>query len=191
MPLEPGNLWKYNDVGWLNFQINFFVTDSVKLINNIEFKIVEDYQDRNPTRYQQYFGLSPDNFYIRYDTYEDSIYKYYKKDCTIGDTWIQLWPPFFTLYYTVIDTFTISAFGHPFFCKQIKITDSSVVEVYQVWSDSIGLLEENSIGQYDMILRGCVIDGVVYGDTNTYAGVEEEILNYRKVSVDAKLSKSF
>ena len=80
----------------------------------------------------------------------------------------------------MIDTFTISAFGHPFFCKQIKITDSALVEVYQVWSDSIGLLEENSIGQYDMILRGCVVNGVLYGDTNTYTGVEEEIIKTDK-----------
>lgn len=48
------------------------------------------------------------------------------------------------------------------------------MEVYQVWSDSIGLLQENSIGQYDMILRGCVIDGIVYGDTNTYVSVEDD-----------------
>ena len=175
MPLEPGNLWKYNDVGWLNFQINFFVTDSVKLINNIEFNIVEVYQDRNPTDSQRYFGVSPDNFYIRYDTLSiDSTYKYYKPNSTVGDVWIENILDF-TFYYTVIDTFTINALGHPFFCKQIKITDSSLVEVYQVWSDSIGLLEENSIGQYDMILRGCVVNGVLYGDTNTYVSVEEEL----------------
>jgi hypothetical protein len=34
-------------------------------------------------------------------------------------------------------------------------------------------MEENSIGQYDMILWGCVINGVVYGDTTT-VGINDD-----------------
>ncbi len=173
-PLEPGNLWKYYDIGWFGAQSNFYVTDSVKSIGNIVYHIVEEYQDKNPTRYEQYFGLTQDDFYVRYETSaSDSIYKYYRKDCNLGDTWIQQIPGFFTFYYAVVDTFTINTWGKSLFSRVIKITDSSLVEVYQVWADSIGLMEENSIGQYHMILRGCVINGIVYGDTTT-VGVEDE-----------------
>ncbi len=173
-PLNPGNLWKYFDV-WSDLKSNFFVTDSMKTIGEYEYNVVEVYQDGSTTRHKRYLGLTPDSFYIKYDTLaEDSIYRYYKKDSKIGDSWSQRRFTN-TYYYTVIDTFTINAWGQRFFSKQLKITDSSLVEVYQLWADSIGLIEENSIGQYDMILRGCVINGIVYGDTSTIVGIEEEI----------------
>lgn len=166
-PLNPGNLWKYVDIGWLGGQTNFFVTDSLKTFGNIIYNVVEEFEDRNPTRYQQYLGLTDDSFYVRYDIYvSDSVYRYYKNNCKIGDSWIED-IHVLTFYYSVIDTFTINAWGRTLFASVIKITDFSLVEVYQVWADSIGLLQENSIGQYNMILRGCVINGVVYGDTTT------------------------
>jgi hypothetical protein len=167
-PLEPGNLWKYYDIGWLGGEITFYVTDSVKTIGNITYNIVETYEDKYPIRFKNYLGFFS-NYYLRFDTYaEDNVHKYYKKNSQIGDSWIQKLPGFFTFYYSVIDTFTINAWGKTLFSRVIKITDYSLlVEVYQVWADSIGLMEENSIGQYHMVLRGCVINGVVYGDTTT------------------------
>ena len=166
-PLEPGNLWKYIDIGWLGGQSNFFVTDSIVLIGKNNYKIVEVYKDGSITRHKRYLGTSPDNYYVKYDTLaSDSNYKYFKKDCNIGDSWTQQY--YIDLYeYSIIDTLTINAWGKSFFSKVVKITDYSLVEVYQVWADSIGLMEENSIGQYHMILGGCVINGVLYGDTTT------------------------
>jgi hypothetical protein len=167
-PLMPGNLWKYYDISWFSGQSNYFITDSIKIIDNITYYIVEQYQDKNPTRYVNYFGMTQDSFYARYHiNSSDSIYRYYKEDCKIGDSWIED-IDVLTFYYSVIDTFTINAWGKTLFSRVIKITDYSLlVEVYQVWADSIGLMEENSIGQHHMILRGCVINGVVYGDTTT------------------------
>ena len=86
-PLKPGNLWKYYDIGWFGAQTNFFVTDSIKTIGSKTYSVVETYEDRNPTRYPLYFGITEDQFYASYDIYSsDSIYKYLKKDCKISDT---------------------------------------------------------------------------------------------------------
>lgn len=174
-PLEPGNSWKYVDIGSFGGQSNFFVSDSRVTIGNYSYNIVEVFKDANSVRNQHFMGMSDDGYYIKYFTYaEDSIYKYNKKNSQIGDSWVQILTGYFTFYYSVIDTFTLNAWGNAMLAKVIKITDDSkLVEVYQVWTDSIGLMEENSIGQYDMILSGCVINGIVYGDTTT-VGVADD-----------------
>lgn len=172
-PLEPGNFWKYYDIGLFGGQTNFYVTDSLKTIGNVTYNVVETYQDKYPIRFKAYLGFSSD-YYLKFDTLStDSIYKYYKKDCKIGDSWVEN-IDVLTFYYSVIDTFSINAWGKTLFSRVIKITDYSLlVEVYQVWADSIGLMEEISIGQYHMILRGCVINGVTYGDTTT-VGIKDD-----------------
>lgn len=174
-PLKPGNLWKYVEIGGFGGNSTLYVTDSIITIGNNNYNVVEMFTDGASIRHTHYMRLNADNYYLKYDTLAlDSNYKYYKKDCKIGDIWHQQY--YIDLYeFSIIDTFRLNIWGKNFFSKVLKITDYSLVEVYQIWSDSIGLLEENSIGQYDMILRGCVINGVVYGDTNTYVGVEEEL----------------
>jgi hypothetical protein len=166
-PLNPGNLWKYYDIGWLGGQSNYFVTDSVRVIGSDIYSVVHEYQDTNPTKYQNYYRLRDDGFYIRYDEYNsDSTYKYYKKDCKLSDTWTEE-VAIFILNFTVIDTLTINAWGKNYFARVIKITDNSLIEVYQVWADTMGLIEEINPEGSHVILRGCVINGVVYGDTTT------------------------
>ncbi len=174
-PLKTGNYWKYIDVGGIfNDVLCFQVADSTRTLMGYNFNIVQSFESPNYIRYSSYKVLTTDSIYISYATYvPDSIYTYYKANCKIGDSWVQPVNEFAMYTYTVIDTFHITAWGNSYFSKLIKITDFNVTEVYQVWADHLGLMEEQGVGQYHMVLRGCVIDSIVYGDTTTIVDVEE------------------
>lgn len=150
-------------------RINFFVTDSITTIGGNSYKIVESFEDGSTIRYKNYMGLLPDNYFAKYQILStDSIYKYYKKTCKLNDNWME---DIFngTLHFTVVDTSRINVWGRLLSAVKLKITDFGLIIVYQIWTDSIGLLQEiNEEGQW-MILRGCVINGVAYGDTTTLA----------------------
>lgn len=190
-PLKAGNYWKYIDVGGMfNDVLCFQVVDSTRILMGYNFNIVQSFESPNFIRYSSYKVLTTDSIYVSYATYvPDSIYTYYKANCKIGDSWIQPVNEFATYTYTVIDTFHITAWGNSYFSKLIKITDFNVTEVYQVWADHLGLMEEQGVGQYHMVLRGCVIDSVLYGDTTTITDVEEEPLDM-SVS-EYKLSQNY
>jgi hypothetical protein len=184
-PLKPGNYWKYLEVGgYSNGDVTcFYVTDSTRNLKGYNFNIVQSFESPNYIRYSSYEMLTTDSIYISYATYvPDSIYTYYKANCKIGDSWVQPVNEFATYTYSVIDTFHITAWGNSYFSKLIKITDFNVTEVYQIWVDHIGLMEEQSVGQYHMVLRGCVIDGIIYGDTTTIVNVKE--MPYQELTCD-------
>lgn len=178
-PLKPGNYWKYVDIGGMFSDTQCFeVTDSTRNLLGLNFNIVQSFGSPNYIRYSSYKKLTTDSAYINYATYvPDSIYTYYKANCKIGDSWVQPVNEFATYTYTVIDTFHITAWGNSYFSKLIKITDFNVTEVYQVWADHFGLMEEQSVGQYHMVLRGCVINGTVFGDTTTIVSVDDIFKN--------------
>lgn len=190
-PLKAGNYWKYIDVGGMfNDVLCFQVVDSTRILMGYNFNIVQSFESPNFIRYSSYKVLTTDSIYVSYATYvPDSIYTYYKANCKIGDSWIQPVNEFATYTYTVIDTFHITAWGNSYFSKLIKITDFNVTEVYQVWADHLGLMEEQGVGQYHMVLRGCVIDSVLYGDTTTITDVEEEPLDMSVA--EYKLSQNY
>lgn len=189
-PLKPGNYWKYVDIGGMFSDTQCFeVTDSTRNLLGLNFNIVQSFGSPNYIRYSSYKKLTTDSAYINYATYvPDSIYTYYKANCKIGDSWVQPVNEFATYTYTVIDTFHITAWGNSYFSKLIKITDFNVTEVYQVWADHFGLMEEQSVGQYHMVLRGCVINGTVFGDTTTIVSVDDENPNF---PVDFKLHQNY
>lgn len=174
-PLKPGNYWKYVDVGGMFSDTQCYeVTDSTRNLLGLNFNIVQSFGSPSYIRYSGYKMLTTDSTYIKYTTYvPDSIYTYYKANCRIGESWIEPVNEFITYTFSVIDTFHISAWGHNYFTKLIKITDFNGTEVYQVWADHLGLMEEQGVGQYHMVLRGCVIDGVIYGDTTTIVSVDD------------------
>lgn len=117
-PIKPSNLWKYNDLGWLNFQINFFVTDSLLTINDKVYNVVEEYTDENPTRYLNFYNKNSIGYLARYDTLSiDSTYEYYLENANLGAQWSSTILNF-KYHYTVQDTFTIPIFDTIFFVSR-------------------------------------------------------------------------
>ncbi len=168
-PLKPGNRWVYNEylAGDYSkpYPLQFEITDSIKVINGIPFYV---------TRGGGYYGITSDQFYARYDiVMVDSLYRYFKTSITKGDSWEQRW--YFVasqiLYSTVSDTFSAQVFGKNTLIYVIDRTDSVIVGSREYWTKEYGMLD-GLYEQEEDILKGCLIDGVLYGDT-TVTGIEE------------------
>jgi hypothetical protein len=164
-PLKPGNKWVYySRIIFSGERTTFEVTDSVKIINGIPFYYVLR---------RGYCALLNNGFYAKYlgGMTKDSLYKYFKINPKKGDTWEQ--PTFLdTLYSTIIDTFSAQVFGKTTLIYVIDRYESVLTLSREFWTKEFGML----IGRYEQAedyLLGCVIDGVVYGDTST-VGVDEK-----------------
>ncbi len=174
-PLKPGNKWLYSSRVLTQYSfLKFEVLDSVKVINNIPFFAVLTGENLD---YTTYMGITQDNFYARYDeVILDSLYTYFKLNPKKGDIWDQQWKNGVILFNTIVDTFKAPVFGHN---TLIYIVDRLTIEngdtstfggSREYWTKEFGLIN----GLYEAaedILVGCVIDGVLYGDT-TVVGVE-------------------
>ncbi len=174
-PLKPGNKWVYQSTiagNDSNPETNLYlITDSIKVINEIPFYAVLGGIELD---YTMYFGITSDQYFARYVEFmTDSLFKYFKANINIGDTWAQGWQQAFStvLYTNVIDTFSANVFGMNTLIYVIDRTDSGFVSSREYWTKEYGML--NGIyEQAEDILVGCVIDGVLYGDT-TITGIEE------------------
>jgi hypothetical protein len=171
-PLAPGNFWKYSTSSWgYTYSSSYLVLNSKVTIQGQEYSVIKCYDG---FIYNSYMGIR-DSFYVRREeTNDDSVYKYFKFNCQPGDVWTeQIYNDTYT--YTVTDTFTINAWGSLQRAIVIHITTGGLIEMYQLWTDSLGLLSENRVGDYKIHLVGCVINGQVYGDTSMFPTSVDDI----------------
>ena len=188
-PLKPGNKWLYSSRVLTQYSfLKFEVLDSVKVINNIPFFAVLAGKNLG---YTTYMGITPDNFYAEFlDAMNDSLYKYFKTNPNKGDTWEQEWifdPPI--LYSTIIDTFSAPIFGKNILVYVVYRTDSLIQGSREFWTKEFGLIN-GLYEQAEDILIGCVIDGVLFGDT-TVVGIEDEHKLPNEFYIISKLSQPF
>jgi len=72
------------------------------------------------------------------------------------------------------ETFIAPVFGSPRTVKYLEI-DGSIVLFEEYWTEEFGKMNRSDFGGLLLALQGCVIDGVVYGDTTfTIVSVEDE-----------------
>jgi len=191
-PIKQGNVWVYiADSGF----DKILITDSVIVIDSVDYSFVTFIPQRGifwgngkPVRLKW-----NDDVVVRLDsTYPDINHEfiYYKKNCKIGDTWTRRNSRFSTsITYEVVDTSLANIFGTITTVKTIYVTNGLIVD-YEFWSEKFGFLQNSSpFGGTDHKLKGCIIDGVLYGDTTTITDVEEELLG---ISVaEYKLSQNY
>ncbi|HAB52477.1 MAG: hypothetical protein A2315_13210 [Ignavibacteria bacterium RIFOXYB2_FULL_35_12] len=173
-PLKPGNKWIYYSKILFQRDIKKYeVTDTMKIINDIQFFLIFN----TPYNDVTYMTLLNNEFYARYDeSMPDSLYKYFKINPKIGDEWEQnLALEGATLYSTIIDTFSAQVFNISTLIFVVDRTDSGVVGSREYWTEEFGMLN-GLYEQAEDILKGCVIEGVVYGDTTTVGISDEEKL---------------
>ena len=174
-PLQLGNIWVTRD-GFGRPYERIEVIDSGIVINqksyfkswHISYEFSWGFQDG------YFYQTQTDGHYsVWYDstgTYVDPEVKYYKIKSQPGDYWQNtIGPPGYgTRYYFVVDTSYYLIFGISTKVREINVTDSSLYQNYTFWSEEFGLLEhyihDFELGNY-IYLWGCVIDGVLYGDT--------------------------
>ena len=167
-PLKPGNRWIYNS--YLagdysrSYPFQFEVTDSIKVIDGVPFYAV---------RGGGFMGLVNNEFFARYDeTISDSLYTYFKINPQKGDAWEQYWKGGVILYNSIIDTFTAKVFNKYTLVYVIDRKDSSlIIGSREYWTKEYGMID-GLYEQEEDILKGCVIDGILYGDT-TVTGIED------------------
>ncbi len=170
-PLKPGNKWIYYSYVVFQGSIEKYeVIDSLKMINDIQFFTIYN----TPYNDITYTTLLDNGFFARYDeSMPDSLYKYFKMNPKLGDEWQQnLANIGTTLYSTIIDTFSAPVFNKITLIFVVDRTDSGVVGSREYWTEEFGMLN-GLYEQAEDILKGCVIDGVIYGDTST-VGIEDE-----------------
>ena len=181
-PIALGNVWVYRD-GYMRRAERIEIVGKDILINN------SLYFDTNIMEYQgskdhyRYVRIREDNFATSFDStygvFPGEDYLYYKTSPEIGDYWNQ-YSTFltFTLHHTVVDTGNYLIFQGSTKYYEIFQTDSGLAYNFYLWSEKYGIIVRSTDdwqGNNRLYLWGCVIDGVVYGDTSfTVTSVEED-----------------
>lgn len=176
-PLQLGNYWIDDDNPYDEILGKTTVVDTNIVIDTIAYFKLEGSSNYDTTRWYMYSRLREDGYYaIRLDTsYPAPNHEkiYWKKNAVIGDTWENPMPTF-PLVYTVLDIFIAPVFGGNYAVKHLEI-DGSLVLFDEYWTEEFGKLSRSDFGGLQYSLKGCVIDGVAYGDTSfTIVNVENE-----------------
>jgi len=178
-PLNLGNIWVWeNEWGEL---VKSTLVDTNYFINNNYYSRIR-YKDN--TDMFDYSRLEEqDSLFYKYQTilpYNNGDLPYYKLNCVLGDTFSY---PIFQVANTtiaVVDVYQAPVFDTILTVKILHFNRGGLVESYQAWTDEIGLLGVRDIpwGNIYFTIKGCAINGKVYGDTTTTVEVEDEPYKY-------------
>lgn len=173
-PLSLGNVWVYEHFSGVRLRGQ--VIDTSFYIDTIKyFGLGEGYFGNDRA-----LRLTEENYYVMK---EDSTFpeylnerKYYKQNAQLGESWEVNFSGGIFAVYTVTDTFPAYTFDTLVTGKMLN-ENFGLVEWDYVWTEEFGKLSAlNWLGEVQYYLRGCVINGMVYGDTTFITvGVEDEI----------------
>lgn len=165
-PLKAGNKWVYySNVVFQGEIKKYEVLDSVKIINGISFFSIFN----TPYNDVTYMAVVDNEFYARYDeSMKDSLYKYFKTNPQKGDTWEhQLSFDTTSFHSTIVDTFSSQVFSKNTLIYVVDRVDTTTPRgSREYWTEKFGMLN-GLYEQAEDYLLGCVINGVLYGDTTT------------------------
>ncbi|MFI5236568.1 MAG: T9SS type A sorting domain-containing protein [Ignavibacteriales bacterium] len=171
-PLQLGNVWVYQIVNANRYRAE--IIDSAIMIDSIKyFGYALNYQ----TQYLKALRLRDDNFYVMK---EDSSFPeplneraYYKKNAQVGDTWQVNYGGTYPAIYTITDTIPAYILDTLVTGKHLNENFGLVEWIYS-WSEEFGKLAKfDWQGETQHYLLGCVIDGIVYGDTTLVTDVDD------------------
>lgn len=178
MPYGVGNVW-ITDIVDGNDKIRFEYIDDDFIIDSISYWVLE----RRSYGYValRYARIRPDGYHVeRVDSnviapnYE---WIHWKENPQVGDEWVnqrlhQFWR------YQIIDNFTAPIYGQPDTLYGLRISlDGNPYELFALYSLKFGILSSTAEFETDRQM-GCVINGVVYGDTTFYpwVSVRDEVM---------------
>jgi len=131
-----------------------------------------------------YLTLREDGYYVAYNPnypfYTGNYYlMYYKKNPQVGDFWVQSRYNCDTckFYYKIVSEQSqwLLFLGRSVLVKVLEITDSILIQNFEYWSDTFGLVRAEIPDSWDgeLILWSCVVNDSVYGDT-TFVSVKDD-----------------
>jgi hypothetical protein len=167
-PLSIGNSWVYYKTGNSGPALKYTIT-AMERINNNDYYLCKSNDEYYPV---QYFRLRDDSLYIRFISQQEV--PYYKHRAVKRDTFIyKTW--FGKLKFKVEEITNKEVMNKNVTVKELSV-DLFFDRYSEQWTDELGLISRRSFsGKESYILKGCVINGVLYGDTTgTVTGVEEE-----------------
>lgn len=168
-PLNLNNSWVYEDHSGYRFKET--IIDTSVIIDSITYCEVWIQSHSHMNGYHEYIRLNEDSFYVWWnEPNPGTVYEepYYKKNAQLGETWVI---PFdTTASVTVIDIFPSAVFGVSVNMKILKyIGAGGLTEIDRWWTEEFGRQVDISFwGDILSVLKGCIIDGVTYGDTTFY-----------------------
>lgn len=172
-PLELGNVWVYEHYDGSKGRVE--IIDSTVIIDSIRYY---GYAFAYQSNVSGFVRVREDSFYV---SKEDSSLPepnneliYYKKNAELGDTWLINYSWGLGIY-TITDSFPAVVFDTLVTGKLLN-ENFGLVEWDYVWTEEFGKLAMlNWLGEVQYYLRGCVINGTVYGDTTFITvSVEDE-----------------
>lgn len=175
-PLDLDNIWVWDHVEWGTIEKSTLVDTNYFFNNNIYSKI-RLYESSDIYIYSRY--NKNDSLFYYYDAsyiYNDGNVPYYRLNCVLGDSFSFQLNPSAVFTKKVIEVYQAQAFDTILAVKIIHWSAGGLVEGIEVWTDELGMLykETGEGGGVEFILRGCVINGRVYGDTSLTVGVDDE-----------------
>lgn len=176
LPVRIGDAWNYRDY-YFSPEFKIELIDTIRINGEKYFlqKLTGRGGYSSPT---YHIRLRDDGFYVALDSVlggplrdKKRDYIYYKKNAQVGDFWIQRrnFTIDYFIYHKIIASSTVSSFWGTWIpTKVVDVTDSVVTHYRENWSEEFGMVRS----PYRLLLWGCVVNGVQYGDT-TLVSVEE------------------
>jgi len=166
-PLKIGNTWIYDDFSGTK---KYTVVDDSVMVDSIYYYLITLQNDGSSQTYSRYCRRE-DDFYIAKmyspGTYGDQEI-YYRTGAYVGEIWEQTYD---SLSYTeVLDSSLANVFGQLMIIRTLEVNSYNLlVRNFEFFTEEIGMLAQVDFWGYPMLsLLGCVVGGVVYGDTSYY-----------------------
>lgn len=172
-PLNLGNVWVWENIEWNSIEKSTII-DTNYLINGNYYYKIRFYEGSNLFEYSR-FNFEDSLFYYFDDSRNIEI-PYYKFNCILGDTFSYPLNQFARFTKEVVDVYQTNLFDTIVTVKIIHYSACGLVEGTEVWTDEFGMLYQDQSEGWTVtfLLRGCIINGRVYGDTTITVGVEDE-----------------
>ncbi len=172
-PLNLGNVWVWENIEWSTIEKSTIVDTNYLIAGNFYYKI-RFYESSNLFRYLR-FNHSDSLFYY-YDSSRNLEIPYYKLNCVLGDTFSYPLNQFARFTKEVVDVYQTNVFDTIVTVKVIHYSAGGLVEGTELWTDEFGMLYQDQSEGWTLtfLLRGCIINGIAYGDTSFTVGIEDE-----------------
>ncbi len=174
-PLSSGNYWIWEDENGVRRKTT--ILDTTVIINDKPYFMYE--WDENMVSLFSFLRFSEhDSTYYIYSKngiYPNTEAPYYKVGWEVGDT-IDSYPDQAPGEYLgwIERTYETNVFGMKMKVREITMDYIGILTSTSIWTDEIGMLYRDIDGWITDVLKGCVINGKVYGDTNYVTSVRED-----------------
>lgn len=180
VPLNIGNVWvwesiEYNPYSSIRYK-NIVIDTNFFLHNNYYYKILLNPNSTSDSIFAYARYNNSDSIYYTYSFSYNREIPYYKLNFALDDTLSYPISPNFNYTKTVVDIMQNLAFDSLVTIRRIHYNRGGLAQGHETWTDAFGMLtSKGSETSFDVAfrLRGCVINGRLYGDTSTVVSINE------------------